>query len=547
VTHATPLQISMLADHGLPSAESLVLSQHVEDCAACKASLTKYRNEVRLLQGALQQETSAASEALEIPPTMPVPKFSRPATLRGFALANVTTGLVIWLAQFLWKTIFGELIMNTTSWITSIYLPDMYAMFSSTALYLLEEGTAMLDAYLVFIVMSLVTASGLWLLLKARKNHAVIGMGLFVFLAGALVTPTPAQALEIRRGEDVVTIAASETIEDTLLVAAETILIEGTVTGDIVAVGRRVNVSGTVGGNLITFAEFITVSGNVGGSALGAAASFDLHGGQVQGDVWLAGEKVNIDREASVAGNATVATESATIEGSIGRDLHAFAETVEVSGNLGEDLEAFSAHLRLLGDASVAGDVRFHTHNKDQLHRDAGVQVGGTVEFLDMPKEFDRENRYTSLEFYLWQIARLLAAVIVGIALFWLIPSLRSTSFGTGVDALKTAGFGLLALIGVPIFAVLLAVTVVGIPLSVIVLAGWGLTIYLAKIIVGAVVGRMMLSEETSLPVILLAGLAAVIVMINIPFIGGVISVALTLVGLGLLVQHLLGNLSAKA
>ncbi len=537
MTHPTQLQLSMHADGALSSDEASTVTEHVESCVACQAKLTAAQSEARLIASAMQMEAA---------PDVVVPRFSRPLSLRGFALANLATGLTIWLAQFLWKTLFGELIVNAATRITSLYLPDVYAMFSAATLYLLEEGTAMFDAYLGFVVVCLVTVTVLWLLLIYRRARAATAVCLLMATVSAMVLPSPAVALELLRDEDVITIGESETIDDTLLVAAETVLIEGVVTGDLVAVGRRIDISGTVNGNLLTFAESVTVSGNVGGLALGAASLYDLRGATVADDLWAAGEKVGIDEQAQVGGNATVAAESSSIEGSVGRDLYAFSETVELSGKVGEDLEAFAGRLRLLGDAHIGGNVRFRSAGEDRLHRAETVRVDGDVEFLDMPEELQEGSRYARFEFYLWQIARLIGAFLVGVALLWLVPGFRSISIGAGVEALKSTGLGLVALVSVPIIAVLVAFTIVGLPLTFIAIIAWLLGLYLAKIVVGAIIGRMVLSDSNSLPWTLLAGLAIVIVAVNLPFIGGVISFLLTIFGLGLLVQYVIRTLQAR-
>ena len=541
MTHATRLQLSMHADNALSDNEAIEVAGHIESCPDCQKSLVALRDEVRFMHTALQ------IEAPEISRDVVVPKFSAPSGLRGFALANLATGLVIWSAQFLWKTIFGEVIMNATTWATSIYLPDIYAMSSATLLYLLKEGTVMFNAYLGFIVLSLVTATILWYMLMYRKARATMGVCLVMFIAGTVVIPTPVNALEVRLDEDVVTVAKTEIIDDTLLIAAETILIEGVIKGDLVVVGRRIDISGTIEGNLVTFAESVTISGEVGGLVMGASESYNLRGAKVGGDLWVAGEKISLDNESRVARNASVAARSATVEGSIGKDLYAFAETVEISGDLGEDLEAFADRLRLLGDAHVSGNVRFRTHSEDRLHRADSVRVDGVVEFLDMPEELEQGSRYASIKFYMWQTARLLAAFLVGMVLLWLVPGYRSMSIGADVNTLKTAGMGLITMVGVPIAAVLVAITVVGIPFSIIAIVAWVLVLYLAKIIVAAVVGQMLLSESDSLPRTLLLGLFIVIVAVNLPFIGGIINLVLTLVGMGLLVQYLIGSLPGRS
>ena len=540
MTHPSELQLSMHADDALSGDDAAVVAKHLESCAVCQSRYAVFRAEAQFIASAMMAE--AGDESLA--PT--APKFARSTSLRSFALANLATGLVIWLGQFLWKTLFGELIVNATTRVTSVYLPDVYELTSAAALHYLEEGTAMLDAYLGFVVASVITFSILWLLLVYRRSRATLGVLLLATTTGAVLAPTPVDALEVRRDDDIVTIAGSETIDDTVLVGAETVVVEGVVKGDLVAVGRRIDVNGSVEGNLVTFAESVTVRGSVAGLVLGASSSYDLFGATVGGDAWLASEIVRVDDNTRIGRNATIAASTATVDGGVGKDFHAFAETVELSGVLGEDLEAFAERVRLLGDAHIGGDVRFRSGNEDRLHRADTVRVDGVVEFPDMPEELEERSRYVTLDFYLWQIARLVSAFVVGLALLVLVPGLRTVALGSGVETLKTAGIGFLTVVSIPVAAVLVGFTLIGLPVSFFAFAAWLLGIYLAKILVAAILGSMILGDSDSLPKTLLAGLAAVLVAVNLPFIGGIINVLLTIVGLGLLVQYVIDSLAAR-
>ena len=540
MTHPSELKLSMYADDALAAEEAASLRQHIDSCPACQAALAAVRDETQLIGAALKIEEPGMVAATK------VPKFSRPTSLSGFALANVAAGLAVWLAQFLWKTVFGELVFNAASWVASIYLPDVYAMASATALHLIEEGTAMFDAYVGFVAVGLLTVATLVLLVRYRKTHHAPTACLLVFGA-ILAMPAPVSALDIRGDRAVVTIGASETVDDTLIVAAETVLIEGTVTGDVVAAARRIEVSGTVEGNLLGFSETVAVSGVVNGAVLGAASSLDFLGSALGGDLWVAGETLRIDDDARIEGNATVASRMTSMDGSVAKDLYAFGETVEVGGTLGQDLEAFAARVRLLGEAQVGGDVRYRTEDEDKLHVADAAQVGGDVQFLGVPEALRDRSPYATGMFYLWELAWLAGGFIVGLIFLWLAPGARSLSLGAGVDALKTSGVGLLTLVGVPIMAVLAGMTLIGLPLSLIVIVAWAVAIYLAQIVVASMVGRMLLNGSDSLAWTLLAGLVIVTVAVNLPFIGGIISFVLTIVGVGLLLQFLLGVLPGRA
>jgi cytoskeletal protein CcmA (bactofilin family) len=535
MTHPTPLKLSMHADEALPPNEAEQVAAHVEACELCQSQLSALRAETQHLVTALRADTP--EDARE------VPTFSRPASLRGFALANIGTALLIWLAQFLWKTLFGEMILNTATWLTSVYIPDIYQLTSTTALYLLEEGTAMLDAYLGFVIATLLIITALALLLMRQRFRAgTLSVCLIAAAVGTLMVPAPVQALDFRRSEGVLTIPASETIDDTLIVRGETVLIEGTITGDVIAFGEEINVTGSIRGNLFTFAEIVKVRGDVGGLVLGAANTYTLSTSSVGGDLWLAGENIEVGGDVRIGRNVAIASDNVSVGADVGRDLFAYAETVDMSGNLGGNLEAFSQRLRLLGDAHIVGNVRFRG-NEAELFRADEVRVDGDVEFLARPEE---KNRYATVEFYLWQIAQLIAAFLFGLAMLWLVPALRGLSIGAGLEGLKSAGIGIVALVSVPIIAVLVAITLIGLPFTFLALVAWLLGIYLATIVVGASIGQMLVSNSDSMPLTLLAGLATVMVVVNLPVIGGIIGFIFTIIGLGMLVQLVFDLVSTR-
>ena len=542
MTHPSDLSLSTYADGALPEIETAELELHLQGCEQCRTKVALVVDEARLISQALEAEQLAFEETL---PGLEIPAFKRPAGLREFALANLATALVIWLAGFLWKTLFGELVMNAASWATSIYAPDTYDVVSTAILHYLQEGTAMLDAYLGFIVAAIVTGTAAWLLLMLRKNRAgpqlCLGLGVCAIVSLGGTYSQPAHALELRSDTDVVTIAESETINDTLFAGAETVLVKGNVTGDLLVAGKRVEVDGSVGGNLIAFAESVVVRGSVGGVVLGASSRFDLEGATAEGNLFAAAEEVTVDAASSVADNVGIAGNRAVVDGPVGKDLYTFAETVELDSALGGNLEAFGNRVRLLDNARVAGSARLRVEGEDKLHRADGAQIAGALEFLDLPEDLRETSEYASAEFYLWQLARIVSAVLAGLVLLWFFPALRDVVVGGGMEGARSAGVGVLALFGIPIIAVLAGITLVGLPFAFFALVCWILLLYLAKIVIGIFIGRTVLgstqyADNTLL--ILLAGITIIILVVNVPLIGGLISFVLTLIGMGLLVQR---------
>jgi cytoskeletal protein CcmA (bactofilin family) len=422
-------------------------------------------------------------------------------------------------------------------------VPDPIELFLIIARYFSQEGANLIYSYIGIVIVSLsVTALG-WFAFSYRKTRGMLSLCILVMLSGTLLTTPSANALELRHDDNTVTIGASETIDDTLIVVADTVVIDGTVTGDLVLLGDRLVVNGSVGGNLITFGDAITVHGRVGGSVLGAGSSIELVDATVGGDLWNAGDRVSINGKSRISRNAAIATESFSMAGEIERDLLTFGEKVELSGKVGENFKVAADRVSLLGSASVGGNLRVRVDDENDLQRSPDSVVNGEVEILTPDSELDGVSRYATVRYYVRQLLRLVSAFIAGFVLLWLIPGLRDITLSGGISGIKTAGIGLVGLVALPVFMLLFAVTVVGLPFTVVGFFSWLLAIYFAKIVLASVIGQMIFasSEKSgSLLWTLLAGLVAVLFVVNIPVIGGIFNFILTIIGFGLIIQVVL-------
>ena len=542
MSELTPLQLSMHADKALEREDADAVEAQLANSEADQARFDVYQSEARALSASMQMETN-----LELS----IPKFKRPLTLRGFAMANIATGLVLWLAQFLWKTLFGEFLMDMTARISSVYLPDTYELFANSILYFLEEGTAMFDAYLGLVVLIFVIVAGLFgvgVLFKYRRSHtASLGAMLLLATSANLLTPQPAHALELRSDEEgMLIVEATETIDDTLLIAASTVRIEGHVTGTVVAAAQSIEVLGRIDGNLIAAAQNISLSGSVGQLLIGTSSSLDVEGAQIGGDIIYAGERLAIDDESKVEGNGVIAGARMAMDGELAKDLYVFTELAEIRGTVGRSLEAFANRIWLKDNAHIKGDLRWRSDNPQSLEQDDSARVDGEITQLELPDELKNQSPFTSIEFYLWQLAQFVSAVLVGLVLLWMFPGVRDMSIGSGGEALKSVGIGLVLILSLPMIALILAITIIGLPFGIVTFFAWIAGIYVAKVAIGLIVGYMMIPDSDSRVLPIVAGMAALIVAINVPWIGGVISFLVTVLGLGILAMAVLDHFSNR-
>ena len=94
--------------------------------------------------------------------------------------------------------------------------------------------------------------------------------------------------------------------------------------------------------------------------------------------------------------------------------------------------------------------------------------------------------------------------------------------------------------------ALILAITIIGLPFGIVTFIAWMVGIYVAKVAIGLIVGYMMIPDSDSRILPIVAGMAAMIIAINVPWIGGVISFLVTVLGLGILAMAVLDHFSNR-
>jgi hypothetical protein len=251
-----------------------------------------------------------------------------------------------------------------------------------------------------------------------------------------------------------------------------------------------------------------------------------------------------VDAAAEIVGNAITFGESIDIDGRVGTDVQGFGATMRVSGNVEGDVEGHAARITLLPSARVGGNVTAHVDSADDLDIASGAVVGGNVDTQLVERE-QRRNRYLTLGHYVRQVVRLGAMFLAGLLLLTVFPVLRDVSLPNAVAVLRSGGIGLAAAVTLPVAALLLCITIVGIPIGILTFVLGAIGLYLSKIVIAQIIGRAVFRAPEAPPhfaATLITGLVIVIVAINLPFVGGIANFVLTLVGFGIIVSLLLAR-----
>jgi cytoskeletal protein CcmA (bactofilin family) len=343
-------------------------------------------------------------------------------------------------------------------------------------------------------------------------------------------------ALDIRKG-DAASIPAGTIIDDSVVASPDktrrNIDIAGTIKGDLVVFGDLITIRGSVEGNVLAFARRVEISGTIGGSLVSAGQTV-IVSGHVGRNLVGAGGTVTLGNAAEVASNVIAMAGEAVVEGKTGRDFGFFGGVLDMRGDIARHL-VFRGGQASLGDTTrVGGDLIAFAQKEESVQIASGAVIQGKRNISPIPRP-QAESRFLTARFYIWQIVRILAAFVAGLLLFKLVPWLAPAGIASGKQWLISGGIGFLVLVSVPLAAIIVGFTVIGLPVALISLALWAAGLYFSKIIVAEFVGRSIMNRGGAVP--LLAGLLLVIFAVNLPWIGGLINFLLCLMGLGAIVM----------
>jgi len=262
----SPLQRAMYADGELHADEMAAFERHTESCEDCRRQVAAQRRERDAIRAALRRADAVSA----------VPSFSPPPTISNLLVWLGWMALAAWGVHLAWAIAAPLEVPLWLHWLSPDALGAGVDLVIGLTVYLATGGGEALDRLVVLAgLLSLagVTIVVIWLSAgRKRRPAASLCLCLSLSLLPVLgLSPGTSQAFEIRRDEQRITIPAGETIDDTLVVMAETILVEGNVTGDLVALGERVTVRGQIGGTLVGLAEVLDVGGEIAGNVIGMA------------------------------------------------------------------------------------------------------------------------------------------------------------------------------------------------------------------------------------------------------------------------------------
>lgn len=502
---------------------------HLVGCEACRRRVLELQSEARLLADVLADRP--------LPPETTVITSSARGLAAGLPASLGVLGLVLAVATFL----FENRVPSGMEWLRPVRWLGVNEMILDLIFALRDQAPGVVDFAAAIAVTASVAALITFLanlLIRRALGTASLGLAL---VAALLAMAQPGRAEVDLRFDEAVHVAADETIESTLIVTGDSLILDGTVKGNVVAFSERVIVRGVIEGELVMAGRELELSGVVKGNVHGFGEQLRIEG-RVDGSVYGGFDRITITSDAEIGRDLAVVTGRLVHEGRVGRDLSTGAALAELRGSVGRHLEFWGEKVEARTGGAVGGDFTAHVGDAEDVSLDEGYQVAGATDVRIGDRLPHMMSHYGDPAFYLWRVVWLAAAFAVGLLLYTLAPWLFAGGLDTGVDFIRALGFGFAFLILGPVVLVLVALTVVGVPLAVIGAGAYCMVWYLAAIAVAALVGRAVtrLASDSlrDFGLALLAGLVLLTIAYHLPWIGGLLHFLGLLLGFGLLFER---------
>lgn len=371
---------------------------------------------------------------------------------------------------------------------------------------------------------------------------------LLIAIVGVIAYPSYGLGADTRTAGDVA-VGQGERITDDLYVAAGTFDFDGQADGDLIVVAGEATIGGSTDGSVQLATGQAEITGTIEGSLRVLSGSVRISG-NVEGDVVMAAGQLEVPSTGQIGGDLIVAGGTADIRGRVAGDVSGYVMQTNLGGTVQGSVDVNTSNLDILNTARVTGPVTYTGRQDADINPSAQLAQGVEQQQVN-PWGGDGDNPLSRAS---GSLLRTLWALVAGALLVIAAPRLANQLGTNGKRPLRSLAFGVLALIAVPILAIVLMVTVIGLPAGIVLLTVFFAALYLTQVVVGITIGRFILPGSWNdgsrgfhlLAMTLGVTLLGALRLVPVPYLYSLLSVIITIWGAGAVLM-LLGSLNRQS
>ncbi len=384
--------------------------------------------------------------------------------------------------------------------------------------------------------------------LAPNARQMALSALLLIVLFGIIAYPSLGLSAETRTAGDVA-IGQGERITDDLYVAAGTFEFNGQAERDVSIAAGEATIGGTIGGSVQLATGQADITGTIDGSLRVLSGTVRVSG-RIGGDVVMAGGQLDLPSGGQIGGDLIIAGGSVDIRGRVTGDVSGYAMQASFGGIVQGSVDVNTSNLDILNTARITGPVTYTSRQDADINANAQLAQGIRQEEVN-PWGGDGDNPLSRAS---GSLLRTLWALVAGALLVIAAPRLANQLGTNGKRLMRSLAFGVLAVIAVPILAIVLMLTVIGLPAGIVLLSVFFVVLYLTQVIVGITIGRFVLPRSWNdgsrgfhlLAMTLGVVLLGAVRLIPVPYLYALLSVVITIWGAGAVLM-LVGSLNRQS
>ena len=322
---------------------------------------------------------------------------------------------------------------------------------------------------------------------------------------------------------------------------------------DVYLMGDNVTIDYVVDGNLFVMADTVTINSKIGGDAFIMAKTINV-GDQAYIFSNLFAIADSIDIKGVVYDVYALAQNFTVSNGYIYRDAKLCCNTININGVIGRNAFVSCSNINFNTDENdkgiIYGDLTYSTPS--ELSFDKNIVTGNVT--YKAPKVSPEKSVREIVASYILDLGAFLAfVIIIWLVCLWVAPKfLNDTNKFVGKKTLNVLGTGLLTLIAVPIACIILLLLQLTAGISLLTVAIYILALIVAKSIFTIVANnylcsKLNINKNTGIFGMLIVSGVIVWVISELPYVGGIVSFIISVLGLGVLVSAILPKKAKKA
>jgi|GEM_PF-4289062 len=341
-----------------------------------------------------------------------------------------------------------------------------------------------------------------------------------------------------------------------LYVVGNSLRLEGEVMGDVYVAANELVINGVVHGDVLGVARVLTINGTVDGNVRVATQELEVYG-TIERNMSLLADQATIRDTANIKGTVTGIATNLIVLGVVSDSIEGSYTNILLASTVGRNVNVkitndFDTGLHVLATARIAGDLQYTALQPAKVAK--GSVISGDTTY-NMTAAGNEHLWSIDLGDSNWWLARLgyFASLLLVAILLWRLSDKRWREVGDIMilQPRKSLWYGLLFLVFAPVAALLLIVSLIGLPVGLVIAVFYGMAWYFFPawtiLYITNLMGQRVQAVKL-LPVVwqMMLGLIIIIILGQLSFVGVFFSLLLFILTTGALIESWRRWLGAK-